>query len=760
MGYRFRPLAAAVALAFSAPVLAQNAAQLNAVVVRADRPQDLPAGETVAPTSLARSRAATSDTASLLLDTPGVAVYGAGGVSSLPVIHGLADDRLRIQVDGMDLIAACPNHMNPALSYIDPSQVESAKVYAGITPVSVGGDSLGNAIIVTSKRPEFANGEALLSTGEIGTFYRSNNDAFGVNLAATLASEQFSVSYRGASSQADNYKAGGNFKTSTATGRIGHTLGLDEVGSTAYETRNHQLALAYRNDRHLFEARVSQQDMPQQGYANQRMDLLDNQQTSINLRHLGQFDWGQLETRLYHEKVDHFMDFGADKRYWYGTASGGSGAINGTPCSPISATCAAGMPMYTASETLGARIKADIALNSRDLLRVGGEVQTFRLNDWWTPSGSGMWPNTFTNIKNGQRDRSALFGELETRHSAQWLTLAGLRYEQVRSDADPVTGYNSTTNGMAPMFHFQKRDADAFNALNRARTDHNWDLSALARYTVNSQYDMEFGFARKTRSPNLYERYTWSTWQMAALMNNYVGDGNGYICNPYLKPEKAHTLSATFDWHASDRQWQFKATPYYTYVTDYIDALQWNAASNSVRTALLPGQFTVLRYTNQTAQLYGIDLSGHLPLGRSRVGELTLKGLINYTHGRNQDTGDGLYNIMPLNSKLTLNQKLGAWDNAVEWLLIKGKDDVSDQRNEIATAGYSLLNLRASYQFKQARLDFGVENLFDRFYSLPLGGAYNGQGTTMSTTGASSPVWGVAVPGMGRSFYAGVNVKF
>ena len=53
-----------------------------------------------------------------LRDVPGVSLYGAGGVSSLPSIHGLADDRLRVTVDGMDLIASCPNHMNPALSYI------------------------------------------------------------------------------------------------------------------------------------------------------------------------------------------------------------------------------------------------------------------------------------------------------------------------------------------------------------------------------------------------------------------------------------------------------------------------------------------------------------------------------------------------------------------------------------------------------------------------------------------------------------------
>lgn len=43
-------------------------------------------------------------------------------------------------------------------------------------------------------------------------------------------------------------------------------------------------------------------------------------------------------------------------------------------------------------------------------------------------------------------------------------------------------------------------------------------------------------------------------------MNNYVGDGNGYIGNIALKPEKAHILSATLDLHGADRSWGVKAT--------------------------------------------------------------------------------------------------------------------------------------------------------------------------------------------------------
>ncbi len=705
-----------------------------------------------------------SDTATLLSDEPGVSLYRAGGVSSLPAIHGLADDRVRIKVDGMDLIASCPNHMNPALSYIDPTNIDKIKVYAGITPVSVGGDSIGGTIIAETQAPEFAkSGEASLVKGQIGAFYRSNNDARGGNLSATYATENVSVNYTGATSKANNYIAGSNFKNSKVTGRIGHTLGLDEVGSTAYETQNHTLGFAVKSGIHLVEARLGYQNMPEQLYPNQRMDLLDNEQKRINLRYLGKYEWGKLEARAYHEKVDHFMDFGADKRYWYGGASGGNtgigGSGNGQPCSPINATCAAGMPMYTEGKTTGALIKADIKLQEADVLRVGTELQQYRLDDWWTASGAMMFPNTFTNINDGERDRTALFAEWEQHLNQQWMALTGVRYEQVKTNAGNVTGYANTNMSGSN----QLRDSAAFNAQNRDKRDHNWDVSVSTRYTPNSEVDVDFGLARKVRSPNLYERYTWSTWQMAALMNNTVGDGNGYFGNVNLKPEKAHTLSATVDWHSADREWELKATPFFTYVTDYIDAVQWNSATNSARTTLLKNQFTVLRYTNQSARLYGLDLSGRMPLAETSVGQFALKGLLNFTKGENRDTGYDLYNIMPLNTKITLTQNYNRWNNALELQMVKSKENVSDMRNEIKTPGYSLVNLRSSYSWKKARLDFGIENVFDKTYYLPLGGAYVGQGTTMTTTlvpTGSIPLWGTAVPGMGRSFNVGMTLNF
>lgn len=364
-----------------------------------------------------------------------------------------------------------------------------------------------------------------------------------------------------------------------------------------------------------------------------------------------------------------------------------------------------------------------------------------------------MGPDTFWNINDGKRDRTALFSEWESHLNPQWLSLLGVRYEQVKMDTGPVDAYETTV----PL------DQTYFNSQNRAKTDHNWDLTALASYTPAATRTIEFGFAQKTRSPNLYERYTWRTRAMEMAMNNLVGDGNGYVGDVDLEPEKAHTLSATFDWHAVDRRWEFKATPYYTRVTDYIDAVRCTDGNTFPGSGCpdtrneTTNQFVQLKYTNQTARLYGIDLSGRMPLAKIAMGEFRAKGLLNYTNGKNLDTGDGLYNIMPLNAKLTLMQELGGWDNGIELVMVKNKDQVSAERNEIKTPGYSLVNLRGSYNWKQARLDFGVENLFDRLYYLPTGGAYTGQGMTMSLNGIP---WGIAVPGMGRSIYTGVTVKF
>ena len=111
--YTKRSLVVLIASAFpvihALPAHAQQAAptRLGEILVSAPADRPLPANTAaVGSADIAARRAASSDTVSLLRDVPGMSLQGAGGVSSLPIIHGLADDRVRTKVDGMDLIAS------------------------------------------------------------------------------------------------------------------------------------------------------------------------------------------------------------------------------------------------------------------------------------------------------------------------------------------------------------------------------------------------------------------------------------------------------------------------------------------------------------------------------------------------------------------------------------------------------------------------------------------------------------------------------
>jgi len=647
----------------------------------------------------------TSDTAQALSKAPGVSIFSAGGVSGLPAINGLNDDRVKVLLNGMVVTSACANHMNPPLSYIDPSQVVVADVIAGVTPVSKGGDSLGGTIIVESAVPQFATGDGVKTSGSISAYYHSNGDRIGTAANATAATRNVSIGYSGAWTRSDNYERGNDG---------------GEVRSTEYEASNHSLTLAAKDADNLLVVQGTYATIPYQGFVNQRMDMLDNEAWLLNARYVGRFDWGLLDARAFYHSTQHTMNFLADKR-------------------PND------MPMETEGSDAGYSIKAEIPLSSRDLLRVGNEFHHQSLDDWWPPASGAMammmGPNTFLNINDGRRSRLGTFVEWEHQWDRSWSTLFGARNDVVWMDTGDVAGYNM----------MYAAEVAAFNGKDHSRTDTNFDLTALARYEPNANETYEFGYARKTRSPSLYERYTWST--KSANMVGWYGDANGYVGNPDLNPEIGHTLSATAGWHdKAHRDWMLHITPYYTYVEDYIDAdFLLNQTSMG-----MPTGFVTMRFANHDARLYGVNVSGTTLLWKEKgVGRFDVSGVLGYVNGENLDTGDSLYHMMPLNARVALQHRLGGWSNALEVVAVSRKSDVNDLRHEPATPGYALVNLRTSYEWENLRVDLGVDNVFDQLYYPPLGGVdwadYNAGGKV----GRIGPV-----PGEGRSFNAGVTVKF
>jgi iron complex outermembrane receptor protein len=694
-------------------ILAIALASLSLSVQSADSSSVLPTITiSAAPdTSELDSSKLTAASAADLFSEGSVAFSSAGGISALPSLNGLADDRIRIRVDGREVTSACGNHMNPPLSYVDPQQVSRIDVIAGVTPVSLGGDSIAGTITVNTTEPVFAKAsDQLRKEGSLSLAAHSIDHGYSAALGGSVASDRLSLGYYASWRAADSYKDGNG----------------DKVLDTLYKARNQSLTLGAQGEGNRFVFRVGEQKVPYQGFPNQFMDMVDNHAVFASLSYAGDFNWGKLNTRLYWQDTKHEMGFFTPEKVGV-------------------------MPMNTHGVDLGYEIKADIPLSEVHLVRVGNEYHRLRLDDWWPPvTGSMMMgPNTFWNINNGERDRFVLYGEFESRWDEKWTSVLGLREEFVRMNTGTVQPYNP----MVSMMNQDPTYAAAFNATDRSKHDNNLDLSALARYQPDSTAIYEFGFARKSRSPNLYERYTWGRNTMDMMMIGWFGDANGYVGNPDLKPEVANTVSASATWKAADaKAWEFKLAPHFSYVQDFIDVdplgtyHPYNIAT--VTRALL-------HFANHDARLWGIDMRGKMTVWNSnQYSRGQLKGSLAWTRGERTD-GSDLYHIMPLNGSVSIEQMVNAWTNSVELQVIDSKTNVDLQRYEPVTDRYALVNLRTSYQMNNnVNLTFGIRNLFDKQYDLPLGGV------SIAALKAAGIGPLLSLPGPGRSFDAGLNIKF
>ena len=690
-------------LFFAASTFAQDSNQLDPIEVKTLKNSNKISTKKIPLTEMS------GDTANLLKMTPGVTLQGAGGMSSLPMIHGMGSDRVNIKIDQAQITSSCPNHMNPSFSYIDPAKVGTIETMAGITTVSDGGDSIGGSIVVKTKTPQFAKDDEALKKLNLTSSFKSNNENMGASLNMSVANKNTSVSYSGFDESAHNYRTGNG----------------DRLKGTLYNQNNQSLTIGRKLDDGVLSLKLGRAVVPYQGFINQYMDMTDNVANSLNLRYEGNIGRAFVESSVFHQHTNHLMDILSSER---------SGQ----------------MPMYTRADETGYNVKATIDLNSNHSLKVGTDFVRYRLDDWW-PAVDGMTmmmgPGTYQSINNGKRDRIGAFVETNSVWTNNITSNLGLRTDIVSMNTGSVHGYNDTDNLPA--------DAAAFNNSSRIHHDRNYDLTFITDFKANRFTDLEFGLARKTRSPNLYERYAWagsvtnpdgSAASMDMRMINWFGDGNGYVGNLNLKPEVANTISTSITLHdESYKEWKVKLTPYYTSVENYID-------TDFVAKSSMDG-VNFLKFANHDAIIFGADLSIEAMLLRSStLGEFTFRATGNYTRGYRRDGMTNLYNLKPLNGTFMMVHGIGKWTSNLSLQVVKSKDQVNSLRLEEKTAGYALLDLGTSYQItKLIKLDLGISNLLDHNYSLPLGGI-----DLVNHTAADHRT----VLGMGRSINTAVSIDF
>lgn len=251
-------------------------------------------------------------------------------------------------------------------------------------------------------------------------------------------------------------------------------------------------------------------------------------------------------------------------------------------------------------------------------------------------------------------------------------------------------------------------------------------LSPATKLTwiVTNWLDFTAKYNEAFRAPSMQERFVSGAHFGAETLG--LNQVNRFVANPNLRPETAKNKEITANLHFDSLfkqgdKFKIEATYFRNDVKDFINLKIFNDANTSTSTstsangAFLPKNSQYQNITN--ARLSGIELQAQYQTER-----LTLFTNYGSTKGRDKDSGEALSNIAA--------SKIGV---GADYALVKDKFTVGatithyaaqhrvPKDHAVTYPSYILTDLRATYaplkgEWKNLRLDFALENLFDRKY--------------------------------------------
>jgi iron complex outermembrane receptor protein len=299
------------------------------------------------------------------------------------------------------------------------------------------------------------------------------------------------------------------------------------------------------------------------------------------------------------------------------------------------------------------------------------------------------------------------------RSFGKWSVGLGLRYDRFQQEADEALVFTS-----------------AITDENR-QVDHLFGGHISAKYFINEDAMLFGGLGRSYRTPESTERY--------------IQGSPTFFGNPKLKPTANTELDLGFTYERG--RWMFQTKGFYSDLEDYIYQENNLAGFQS--------------YTNIDAYIWGGDIKAGVDL----VYGFSLEGGIAYQRGYknshpDNNNDDDLGQIAPLKGRLALNysnDKLFGQEHAglfgtVEWVHSDAAKDIDTDAGEKQLAAWDIMNLRMGYRFKACTLNVGVDNVFDRKYTV----ANSYEWDVIGGSGANPAI----VNEPGRFFYASLGFNW
>jgi len=625
------------------------------------------------------------DPGDLLRTRPGVDAIRRGPLGLDPTIRGLRETQVGVFLNGTRMFPASPIRMDAPTSHLDPSSIKRMQTVKGPYALTWGAGSL------TAIRVKTRDLRTYVSDLVHGTFtggYESNFNAYNGSL-----------SLRGRPHDKLTYR----FNTAWREGGD-HTSGAGTTVQSDYQSAVVRGTVGYfltpQSTLRISGGIQKQSDMDAPG----RVLNADNTDTYT------------LSGRWSYERELGFVRSAEILGYFNSVEQGLTN--DGKPTANATGFQSLDITLDSRVEVMGGRTSATLAPWSETQLKIGADVysayrdasRTVRTrNDGSLIADHPIWPEA-------RITDAGTYTQLKHTFGPTWQAVGTARLDFIRASADTATAT------------FRQEASSDLSA-----TDVSPSGAVMLSYLPNDHWTATIGVGTAVRAPDATERYVDRVPPGSISMTSGV-----FLGTPNLEPERSSQIDLWVD--ASYSRWSLSLSGFGRRMTNFVTL---SPVDLPKRLPLDPE--ASFRYVNGTANFYGGEATGSVDLGAGFSTELQ----VSYLWGQDKTTDEPALGISPLQSDFRLRYEPQGARYFVEGALhlVDDQDRIARTRGEVATDGYTTLDLRGGLRLSdRVSLQLGIENLTDREYATHLN--------------AVNPFAARRVPEPGRVFFSDVTVSF
>jgi iron complex outermembrane receptor protein len=621
---------------------------------------------------------------------PSVNLIRRSGIANDILLRGQKRDNINIIIDGTKVCGACVNRMDPPTSHVLTNNIDTVEVKEGPFDVENFGTLSGVVNIKTKKPTKELSGDITANVGSFGYQKLSGSISGGTDRVKVLIS---------ASNESGEQYEDGN--GDDFVGQIAKNIAQGTVPAMAQYQDKYKNMDAFEKSTFMGKIFVDVTDDQELRvsytanrsddvlYPSSKMDALYDDSDIYNL----EYDINNLGK---YSKSLNFQAYQSEVDHPMGT----NYRIMGAKMYKIHALT---------TKMQGIKLKNSFDINDIEYT-VG--VDTSKRN----------WDGHFENnkgvvlMKNGMMAKSlddvdttnnALF--IKTKHSYGITDFEfGLRYDDTTvesaSSKEPDNDYDGVTGNIFATIH------------------------------ANDTLTYFAGIGKSSRVPDPRELYL-------IMMGNHYG-------TPNLDQTKNYEIDLGFEKIYGD--FSLKTKLYYSMLKDYI---AYNSSNKTTKADGTKGSFHT--FENVDATIYGLELSGNY----LATDNIYLNYGLSYKKGEKDDPltgqkGTDLADMRPLKANIAINYDNDSIGSAkLEFIGADRWSDIDYENGEQELAGYGVLNLKLSHDFKYGiTLTAGVDNILDKTYAIT--NTY--KDLVLLTTGSDT----MLLNEPGRYFYLNGSYKF